>query len=128
MVASALNVSTDDILLTPPPRSNDNCCQMASDLDMFAEVIKEKLSMSTKSESLKLLTLSLSSWSILKTSEYFDVPESMVRKARDLLSLLVCDVSKRDSMLCNCDECLCNMSKRDCMLHDCDECPCADTF
>ena len=128
MVASALNVSTDDILLTPPPRSNDNCCQMASDLDMFAEVIKEKLSMSTKSENFKLLTLSLSSWSILKTSEYFDVPESMVRKARDLLSLLVCDVTKRDCMLRNCDECLCNVSKRDCMLHDCDECPCVDAF
>lgn len=36
--------------------------------------------MSTKSEKVKLLTLSPSTFSILKTSKYFDVPVTMVRK------------------------------------------------
>ena len=43
LITSALNVSTDNIVLTPPPNSTDNCCQKASDLDMLAEAIKEKL-------------------------------------------------------------------------------------
>ena len=48
-LTSALNVSPD-ISLTLPPSSTDNSCQKASDLDMLAEGIKEKLLMSPKSE------------------------------------------------------------------------------
>ena len=40
-IASAINVSTDDMLLTPLPTSTDNCCQKASDLDILAEAIKD---------------------------------------------------------------------------------------
>ena len=84
LIALALNVSIDDILLTPPPSSTDNFCQKVSDLHTLAEAIKEKLLMSKKSRRVKLLTLSPSNWGISKTSEYFDVPVSIVRKARDI--------------------------------------------
>ena len=40
-IASAINVSTDDILLTSLPTSTENCCQKASDLDILAEAIKD---------------------------------------------------------------------------------------
>ena len=84
MIASVLNISTDDILLTPPPSSTDSCCPKARNQDMPAEAMEEKLLMSTKSEKVKVLTFSSSSWSISKTSEYFDAPIFMVRKARNL--------------------------------------------
>ena len=56
LIASASNVSTNDILLTPTPSCTDNCSQKASDPDTLAKAIKEKL-LSTISEKVKLLTL-----------------------------------------------------------------------
>ena len=61
LIASVLNVSTDDILLTSLPSSTDNCCQKENDLDMLAEAIKEKLLISAKSKKVNILTFSPSS-------------------------------------------------------------------
>ena len=51
---------------------------------MLPGAIKENLLILTKSEKVKLPTISPSAWSILKTSKYFDVPVSMFMNARNL--------------------------------------------
>ena len=50
------------------------------------ESVKEKISISSSQEKIKLLTLVPPSWTIKDSSSYFGVPESMIKKARKLKS------------------------------------------
>ena len=61
-----------------------NCCQKSEDLDKIVEMIKQKLVISSRTEKIKLLTLTPPSWTIEQT-KYFGVKKCMVKKARELL-------------------------------------------
>ena len=50
------------------------------------ESVKEKISISSRQEKIKLLTLVPPSWTIKDSSSYFGVPESMIKKPRKLKS------------------------------------------
>ena len=79
MIADVLDVSTDDNTLNKS-LNNAACCQKATDFDRLMESVKEKNSISSRQEKIKLLTLVPPSWTIKDSSSYFGVPESMIKK------------------------------------------------
>ena len=85
MIADVLDVSTDDNTLNKSV-NNAECCQKATDFDRLMESVKEKNSISSRQEKIKLLTLVPPSWTIKDSSSYFGVPESMIKKVRKLKS------------------------------------------
>ena len=72
-----------------------NCCQKSEDLDKIVEMIKQKLVISSRTEKIKLLTLTPPSWTTEQTTKYFGVKKCMVKKARELL--------KKKGLLCEPD-------------------------
>ena len=54
--------------------------------DRLMEPVKEKISISSRQEKIKFLTLVPPSWTIKDSSSYFGLPESMIKKARKLKS------------------------------------------
>ena len=57
--------------------------QKASELDRFYNLMKEKLTTTTFSEKILSLTLAPDSWSRRYCAEHFNVPEYIVRTARE---------------------------------------------
>ena len=84
-IADVLDVSTDDITLNKSV-NNAEYCQKATDFNRLMESVKEIISISSRQEKIKLLTLVPPSWTIKDSSSYFGVPESMIKKARKLKS------------------------------------------
>ena len=78
--AHALDLQTDDLATTEEEDSSDG----QSDLDRLMFLLKEKASVATRQEKIKLLTLAPESWSKKKTMEEFGVTEHVVRRARQL--------------------------------------------
>ena len=54
--------------------------------DRLMKSVKEKISISSRQEKIKLLTLIPPSWTIKDSLSYFGVPKSMIKKARKLKS------------------------------------------
>ena len=77
--------------------SENNCCQKSEDLDKLVEMIKQKLVISSRTEKIKLLTLTPPSRTIEQTIKYFGVIKCMVKKARTLLKNkgLLCEPDQR---------------------------------
>ena len=84
-IADVLDVSTDDITLNKSV-NNAEYCQKATDFNRLMESVKEIISISSRQEKIKLLTLVPPSWTIKDSSSYFGLPESMIKKARKLKS------------------------------------------
>lgn len=60
------------------------CLQHCQDFDRLIFLLKEKCSMASRQEQIKLLTLIPESWSINKTIDEFNVTEHVVRRSREL--------------------------------------------
>ena len=84
MAADVLDISRDDITVNKSV-SNAECCQKVTDFERLMKSVKEKISISNTQEKMKLLILVPTSWAI-KESSFFEVPESMIKKARKLKS------------------------------------------
>ena len=71
LIADVLDVSADDITLNKS-ENNAECCQRATDFDRLNTTsVKEKISISSRQEKIKLLTLVPPSWTIKNSSSYF---------------------------------------------------------
>ena len=64
--------------------SENNYYQKYEYFDTLVEMIKQKLAISSRTEKIKLLTLTPTSWTIEQT-KYFGVKKWMTKKARELL-------------------------------------------
>ena len=64
MIASALDLSVDELTGRAPSKMIRECCQKASDLDMLTEAIKEELKIANNKEKVKLVTIRPVSWSM----------------------------------------------------------------
>ena len=78
-VAQALDISAEE--LQPKTRVD---CSKCNDLDKLVVLIKEKRSLFSLNEKVKLLTLTPESWTIEKTMKEFEVSKYLVKKARSL--------------------------------------------
>ena len=76
-VAQALDISAEE--LQPETRVDFSKC---NDLDKLVELIRGKLSVSSRNEKVKMLTLTPGSWTIEKTMKEFEVSKYHVKKAR----------------------------------------------
>ena len=76
LVATACDLDKEDI-----SSDVDNECTKCIDLDRLVEAMKEKLTVSSKEETVQILTLTSESWSIEKTCNEFSISEHLVRKA-----------------------------------------------
>ena len=64
--------------------ANQPCCQNCKDLNEILNGIKDKIQVSSKRSTIRLLTLVPSSWTIEKTKRVFEVTSYMVKQARKL--------------------------------------------
>ena len=85
MTADVLDISTDDITVNKSV-NNAECCQKVTDFERLMKSVKEKISISNTQEKMKLLILVPTSWAIRESSSFFEVPESMIKKAKKLKS------------------------------------------
>ena len=85
MTADVLDISTDDITVNKSV-NNAECCQKVTDFERLMKSVKEKISISNTQEKMKLLILVPTSWAIKESSSFFEVPESMIKKAKKLKS------------------------------------------
>ena len=76
----------EELISTNSATDDQQCCQKTRDLERLIVTIKERSVVSTKSEQLKLLSQSPSSWSIEKVN-FFEVSISMFRKSIELKKL-----------------------------------------
>ena len=87
LIVPCLCISMEEMVPTNSATDDRQHCQKARDLDRLMSAIKEKFAVSTNSEQLKLLSLSPSSWSIEKVSNFFEVSIFMVRRSKEFKKL-----------------------------------------
>jgi hypothetical protein len=80
-MAECFDVPMERVMAPPAP---EVVCNKCADMDELITALKEKVTVSTSQEKLKLLTLTPSSWKIEKTAKEFDVSVYMVKKSRSL--------------------------------------------
>ena len=61
-------------------------CSKHTDLDWLTEILKNKLTISSTQEKIKMLTLTSKSWSIAKKCSEFNVSKYLAKRARKLNS------------------------------------------
>ena len=82
-LSSALDTSMNEISVNNS-FSENNYYQKYEYFNTLVEMIKQKLAISSRTEKIKLLTLTPTSWTI-KQTKYFGVKKWMTKKARELL-------------------------------------------
>ena len=83
-IASCPDISMEELVPTNSVTDDCQCCQKARDLDRLIVAIKERSPVTTKSEQLKLLSLSPSSCLFEKVSNFFEVSIYMFKRSIEL--------------------------------------------
>ena len=83
-IASAYNIENCELDPEPEQKNNEAIEKKAIELDRLHAAMKEKLSTSSNSEKIQILTLVPDSWSRKDCAEYFNVSEYLIRSARNL--------------------------------------------
>ena len=84
MILCCMNIEIHIEIEEPPPIQNRDTNNKTEEFDRMRTAMKEKLVTVSNTEKLQILTLVTDSWSQKYCSKYLEVPEYLIRCAREL--------------------------------------------